>query len=150
MSTPPVMDKTLIALNNLSVRLRRTRCRPGELLVLFSRCLQRSACERKLDETLQNCARCGQCAVCRFLEIRDTYGVQVFMAVGGRQAAARAGAPGIKAIVAVACRKELRAGVFASLRKAVLARTIAWPVGPCKDTTVRMDEVEEAVRWFLR
>ena len=150
MSTPPVMDKTLIALNNLSVRLRRTRCRPGELLVLFSRCLQRSACERKLDETLQNCARCGQCAVCRFLEIRDKYGVQVFMAVGGRQAAARAGAPGVKAIVAVACRKELRAGVFASLRKAVLARTIAWPVGPCKDTTVRMDEVEEAVRWFLR
>jgi len=150
MSTPAVMNKTLIALNNLSVRLRRTRCRPGELLVLFSRCLQRSACERKLDEALQNCARCGRCAVCRFLEIRDTYGVHVFMATGGRQAGARAGAPGIKAIVAVACEKELRAGVFASLPKAVLARTIAWPVGPCKDTTVRMDEVEEAVRWFLR
>ena len=47
------MDKTIIALNNLSVRLRRTRCKPEELLVLFSRCLQRSACKHKLDETLQ-------------------------------------------------------------------------------------------------
>jgi len=144
------MDKTIIALNNLAVRLRRTRCRPEELLVLFSRCLQRSACERRLDETLKDCARCGRCPVCRFLDLRDKYGVHLFLATGGRQAAERAAAPGIKAVVAVACHKELRAGVFASLPKAVLARTIAWPVGPCKDTTIRMDEVEEAVRWFLR
>ena len=145
-----MMDKTLIALNNLAVRLRRTRCKPAELLVLFSRCLQRSACQRKLDETLSGCARCGQCAVCRFLDLRDKYGVHVFMATGGHQAAERSKAPGIKAIVAVACEKELREGVFASLPKAVLAKTIAWPVGKCKDTTVRMDEVEKAVRWFLR
>jgi hypothetical protein len=150
MKPPAVMDKTLIALNNLAVRLRRTRCRPAELLILFSRCLQRSACQRKLDEDLQNCARCGRCPVCKFLDLRDQYGVQVFLATGGGQAAARAAAPGVKAIVAVACRKELRAGVFASLPKAVLGRTIAWPCGPCKDTTVSMDEVEEAVRWFLR
>jgi len=145
-----VMNKTLIALNNLSVRLRRTRCKPAELLVLFSRCLQRSACQHKLDETLGACARCGQCAVCRFLDLRDKCGVQVFMATGGHQAAERSKAPGIKAIVAVACEKELREGVLASLPKAVLAKTIAWPVGKCKDTTVEMDEVEKAVRWFLR
>ena len=144
------MDKTIIALNNLAVRLRRTRCKPPELLVLFSRCLQRSACEKKLDETASGCARCGQCAVCRFLDLKDKYGVEVFMATGGHQAVERSKAPGIKAIVAVACGKELREGVFASLPKAVLAKTIAWPVGKCKDTTIEMDEVEKAVRWFLR
>ena len=145
-----MLDKTIIALNNLSVRLRRTRCKPEELLVLFSRCLQRSACKHKLNEALGECARCGQCAVCRFLDLRDKYGVQVFMATGGHQAVERSKAPGIKAIVAVACEKELREGVFASLPKAVLAKTIAWPVGKCKDTTVEMDEVEKAVQWFLR
>jgi len=147
---PHAIDKTLIALNNLAVRLRRTRCRPHELLVLFSRCLQRSACDRKLDETLANCGRCGRCAVAAFLDLAGKYGIHVFLATGGRQAADRARSPDVKAIVAVACEKELRAGVFASLPKAVLARTIAWPCGPCKDTTVRMDEVEAAVRWFLR
>jgi hypothetical protein len=76
--------------------------------------------------------------------------VHVFLATGGRQAATRAKAPGIKAIVAVACEKELRAGVFAALPKAVLGCTISWPCGPCKDTTIRMETVEEAVRWFLR
>jgi len=146
----PVLDKTLIALNNLAVRLRRTRCRPEGLLVLFSRCLQRSSCDRQLEEDLAECARCGRCAVKGLLDLRDKYGIQVFMATGGRQAAGRAGAPGIRAIVAVACEKELRAGVFASLPKAVLARTIAWPCGPCKDTTIEIAAVEEAVRWFLR
>jgi hypothetical protein len=147
---PTVIDKALVAMNNLAVRLRRTRCRPDELLVLFSRCLQRSACDRKLQEDLAQCARCGRCAVKGLLDLRDKYGIQMFMATGGRQAADLAAAPGVRAIVAVACEKELRAGVFASLPKVVLARTIAWPCGPCKDTTVEIANVEEAIRWFLR
>jgi len=147
---PAVVDKAVVALNNLSVRLRRTRCRSDRILILFAGCLQRSECDRRLDENLSNCGRCGKCAVSGFLGLADRYGVQVMRATGGRQAAARARDPNVKAIVAVACEKELRAGVFACLPKAVLARTIAWPCGPCKDTTIEMGEVEAAVRWFLR
>ena len=145
-----MIDRAVISLSNFAVRLRRTRCRPGEVLVLFSRCLQRSACDRKVAEDLANCARCGKCLVARFLELRDGLGVRVCMATGGRLAAERARDPSVKAIVAVACGKELRAGIFASLPKAVLARSIAWPNGPCKDTTIEFREVEEAVRWLLR
>jgi len=158
---PDVIDKAVVALANLTTRLRRTRCRPEEVLILFASCLQRSACDRRLDEDLANCARCGRCAVSGFLDLAERYGVQVFRATGGRQAAARArdpriravvGArdPRIRAVVAVACRKELREGIFACLPKAVLAQPIAWPCGPCKDTTVEMDRVERAVRWLLR
>ena len=145
-----MIDKAIVTLNNLSVRARRTRCGPEELLVLFSRCLQRSACECRLNEDLNACRRCGQCVVSRFIELRERYGVQVFMATGGRQAASRARDPGVKAMVAVACEKELREGIFATLPKAVLATRISWPCGPCKDTQVAFDRVEEAVRWFLR
>ena len=147
---PAALDKAVVALANLSTRLRRTRCRPEEVLVLFASCLQRSECERRLDDALANCARCGRCAVSAFLDLAETYGVRVYRATGGRHAATRARDPKIKAIVAVACRKELRDGIFACLPKAVLARTIAWPCGPCKDTTIEMGEVEAAVRWFLR
>lgn len=147
---PAVLDKAVVALNNLAVRLRRTRCRSDQVLVLFAGCLQRSGCDRRLDEELSNCARCGKCAVTRFLDLAEKYGVQVYRATGGRQAASRARHPNVKAIVAVACEKELRAGLLACLPKAVLARTIAWPCGPCKDTTIEMDQVEAAVRWFFR
>jgi len=147
---PAALDKALVALANFSTRLRRTRCRSEEVLVLFASCLQRSDCARRLDDGLTTCARCGRCAVAAFLDLADRYGVQVYRATGGRQAAARARDPKVKAIVAVACHKELRDGIFACLPKAALATTIAWPCGPCKDTTVEMDRVEEAVQWFLR
>ena len=145
-----MIDKAVVALNNLSTHLRRTRCRPEEVLILFASCLQRSECDRRLDDDLTNCARCGRCAVAGFLDLADKYGVQVFRATGGRKAAARARDRSIKAVIAVACRKELREGIFACLPKAILAQTIAWPCGPCKDTTVEMDQVEKAVQWFLR
>lgn len=145
-----MIDRTIIRLNNLAVRLRRTRCRPDRLLVLLSRCLQRSACDAKVTESVANCRRCGQCTVARFADLAERTGVQVVMATGGRQAAARTAEPAVKAVVAVACEKELRAGIFASLPKAVLAQTIEWPCGACKDTTVSFDRVEDAVRWFLR
>jgi hypothetical protein len=145
-----VIDRTLIRLNNIAVRLRRTKCKPEELLVLLSRCLQRSACDCKIVDGIANCRRCGQCVVAQFAKMAEKTGVQVFMATGGRQAAARAAQAEIKAIVAVACEKELRAGIFASLPKAVYAQTIEWPCGACKDTTVSFDQVERAVRWFLR
>ncbi len=147
---PAAIDKAIVALSNFSTRLRRTRCRPEEILVLFASCLQRSECDRRLDEGLTTCARCGRCAVGGFLDLAGRYGVQVYRATGGRQAAARARDPNIKAIVAVACRKELREGVFACLPKAVLGTTIAWPCGPCKDTTVELARVEDAIRWLLR
>ena len=145
-----MIDRTVIRLNNLSVRLRRTRCKPQELLVLLSRCLQNSACDCKITEGIGLCRRCGKCVVAKFASMAEKTGVQVFMATGGRQAAARAAQPEVKAIVAVACEKELRAGIFASLPKAVYAQTIEWPCGACKNTTVSFDLVERAVGWFLR
>ncbi len=145
-----MIDRAVVSLNNMTVRLRRTRCRPDELLVLFSRCLQRSACDCNIADDLANCRRCGQCVVARFHEMADEYGVKLFLATGGRHAAERAAQDDVKAIVAVACEKELRAGLFAALPKPVLATGIDWPCGPCKDTTVDFHQVEEAVRWFLR
>lgn len=145
-----MINRTLIRLNNLAVRLRRTRCKPDQLLILLSRCLQRSACDCKVIDGIANCRRCGRCVVSRFAKLGEETGVRVFMATGGRQAAERAARPEVKAIVAVACEKELRAGIFASLPKAVYAQTIEWPCGACKDTTVSFERVEHAVRWFLR
>ena len=147
---PAVVDKAVVALNNLSVRLRRTRCRPDQVLVLFAACLQRSECERRLDGGLSNCARCGKCAVSRFLDLADRYGVQVFRATGGREAAARGRDPNVKAIVAVACRKELSDGLKVAFPKPTLLLELGTPNGPCKDTCIDFDAVRAAVARFLR
>ena len=144
------MSRALMALNNLAVRLRRKRCRPEQLLLLFSSCLQRSACGCNLNEDVRNCRQCGQCVVGQFIELADQYGVQLFRATGGRLAAQKARDPSIKAVVAVACSKELSEGIKAIFPKAVLVQELCTPNGPCKDTQVDFDEVRKAVEYFLR
>ena len=140
----------LKTLNNLSVRLRRKRCRPDQLLLLFSSCLQRSSCDGNVVGSLDNCRRCGQCVVCEFLDLADELGVNVFLATGGRLAAEKARDPKIKAIVAVACGKELSEGIKATFPKPVLVQELTTPNGPCKDTQVDFQAVRKAVEYFLR
>ncbi len=145
-----MINKTVVRLNNLAVRMRRARCRPEELLLLLSRCLQNSACTCQVGDDVQNCRRCGQCPIAKLSELAERYGIEAALATGGRQAVAAARQPHIKAVVAVACDRELREGIFAALPKPVLAAGITWPNGPCKDTDICIDAVEEAVQWLLR
>ena len=143
------VDSAIVALNNLVVRGRRKHVEPGELLLLLPSCLQSSRCNRNLAHDIRNCAGCGNCSVAGLLELADRYGVKPFIASGGRLAAIEAKKREIKAIVAVACKKELREGILAVLPKAVTAVVNLRPNGPCKDCSVNISEVEDAVRAFL-
>jgi len=144
------MGRTLNWLNNTAMRLRRKRYRPDEVLLLFSSCLQRSACECNVRESLDHCRRCGQCVVGPMLDLAEELGIRAFMATGGRLAARAARSPDVKAIVAVACHKELSEGLGAVFPKPVLLLEISTPHGPCKDTRIDFDRVREAVLRFLR
>jgi len=143
------IDSAIVALNNLVVRGRRKRVKPGELLLLLPACLQNSQCSRNLAHDIFNCGRCGKCSVAALLELAEHYGVKPFIASGGRLAAIEAKKPEVKAIVAVACQKELREGILAVLPKAVMAIVNLRPHGPCKDCSVNTGEVESAIRGFL-
>jgi uncharacterized protein len=144
------MGRTLNALNNVLVRIRRARCAPQNLLLLFSSCLQKSTCECNIRSSLDNCKRCGGCVVGPLLDLAEQYGLQAFVAAGGRLAAAKCSAPSVKAIVAVACCKELSEGLRAVFPKPTLLVQLSTPNGPCKDTEVDYDRVRQAVEWFLR
>lgn len=135
---------------NLATRLRRSRCKPERLLILFPSCLQYSECPQKITNDVQNCKRCGRCKVKSILELAEEYGCQCLVATGGRLALQIARGDGVDAVVAVACEKELQGGLRAVLPKPSLGVINLRPHGPCKDTDVDLAQVEEAVRWFLR
>ena len=62
----------------------------------------------------------------------------------------RAREAGVKAVVAVACEKELKQGIRAAFPKAVIGVINTRPKGPCFDTDVDLNEVERAIEWLLR
>ncbi|MDI6775421.1 MAG: DUF116 domain-containing protein [Verrucomicrobiota bacterium] len=139
----------IIRWNNVWVRKRRARVPPANLLLLLSRCLQRSLCRRKVARDPAECERCGGCDVAGLLALRDELKVQCRIADGGREALALTRDQSVRAVVAVACEKELFEGIRGAFPKPVLAILNETPNGPCHDTRVDVEGVRAAAREII-
>lgn len=144
-----MFDAQITRLGNWVTRLRKVRVRPEELLLLFPHCLQWSKCPHNILADLENCRHCGKCKISELIQLAERMGIQIFVASGGRQAVKRVRQENVKAIVAVACEKEIREGLFATFPKPVIGVVNLRPSGPCVDTDCNMLEVESALREFL-
>ena len=142
--------KWIIKWNNRLVRWRRIKVRPEEILLLLPHCLHRQSCRQNVVHSLDECKRCGACCVGDLAGIRDDFGVVACIAGGGREALARTKQPGIKAVVAVACEKELVQGIFASFPKPVTGIVNVTPEGPCKNTLADPEKVIKAIESLTR
>lgn len=140
-----MIRRLVIRVNNAVVRRRRVRAAPEQLLLLGPHCLQQHLCERPVKDDMTQCARCGRCRVADLVVLCEEYGIRGCLAGGGRQAVAAVRHPQVKAVVAVACDRELCAGIMAAFPKPVLAVPNQLPNGPCRDTTVDINAVRAAV-----
>ena len=144
------MGRTMVKFFNFLTRLRRPTCRPEELLILIPSCLQRSECTRKITNDVGECLRCGKCKVKDVIELAEKYGARCAVATGGRLALEMGRDRAVKAVVGVACEKELSAGMSALFPKASLGVINLRPHGPCKDTDVDLEELEEAILRLIK
>ena len=85
------------------------------------------------------------------MEITDKYKVKAFILAGGEAARARICEHKPRACVAVACERDLVAGIsdVASAKLIGIGIPNKRPEGPCKNTTLDLKEFENAVRFFL-
>jgi hypothetical protein len=116
--------------NALATR-RGRRVGRGELLVLIPRCLSKTT----LDGVL---------------EVAGRYEVPVFVATRGQLArrAIRERRP--RAVVAVACERDMVTGLHDVAAKIpVLGLTMRLPAGPCKDAVIDLERFESFVRSFV-
>ncbi len=144
------MGRRLVKLLNSVTRFRRSRCKPEELLLLVPMCLQNSQCTQKIANDINECRRCGRCKVKDLVELSEKYGTQRLVATGGRVALEVAKKKGVRAVIAIACEKELQGGMTAVFPKPSLGIINIRPHGPCKDTDVDLEQVGKAIRWMLR
>jgi hypothetical protein len=125
-------DNAAIAVYNRLAWARDWRVRANEVLILIPRCLSRSALEG-------------------VMEIAKRYDVATFVATRGAYArqAIRERRP--KAVVAVACERDMVSGLRdVAGRLPVLGLTMQLPNGPCKDASLDLVEMEAFVRKYLR
>lgn len=141
---------SFIALHNLLVGSGSVAIgSSGELLVLIPVCLQRTECRRRVSIDVDNCARCGKCQIDDFLRLRDTYGCMLRVCTGGTAARRFIQELRPRAVLAVACERDLTSGIKDVGTLPVVAVANERPNGPCRDTCVDMRAVENGVRQFL-
>lgn len=125
-------DNAAVAVYNRLAWAREWRVRANELLILIPRCLSRAALDGVMD-------------------IAKRYDVATFVATRGAYArqAIRERRP--KAVVAVACERDMVSGLRdVAGRLPVLGLTMQLPNGPCKDASLDLAKMEEFVRRYLR
>jgi len=143
------IKRSFIAVNNNLVSAKRIKIEPHQLLLLAPHCLQNSDCLHKVTGNIDNCRRCGKCNVNDILNLRDRYGIRVGMATGGTLARKYVRDYRPKAIVAIACERDLTSGILDANPVPVLGVTNLRPEGPCQNTRVSLQRVDEAVQFFL-
>ena len=125
------VEHAAIDVYNTLAERRGRRVGKGELLVLIPRCLSKQA----LDGVL---------------EIAGRYEVPVFVATRGQLARRVIRERRPRAVVAVACERDMMTGLRDVAGKLpVLGLTMQLPNGPCRDASVDLDQMEKWVQGLV-
>lgn len=123
---------SFIKVSNTLTQLARKKFKTSNLLILLPHCLQRSLRQQ-------------------LVQLGKKYNVGVFIASGGSVARKIISEQRPKAVIAIACERDLILGIQEIFMKIpVLGIPNIRPEGPCKNTTVDFHEVENAIRFFLK
>lgn len=140
------VEQSFVAVNNALVKQHHVRVPSNRLLILTPHCLQLDTCPRKITRNVENCAQCGGCSVGSLLKLCHQYGMHLVVATGGTLARQLVAKARPKAIIAVACERDLTSGIQDVFPIPVIAIFNQRPFGPCFNTRVDIARVEEAIR----
>ena len=143
------VQQSFIAVNNQLVRSNVGSVKPDRLLILLPHCVQLNDCNIKITGDVHRCRGCGRCEIKDLVAIADKCGVDLSVATGGTLARRIIMDKKPKAIIAVACERDLTSGIVDSYPLPVLGILNDRPFGPCFNTRVDMKDVIEALEFFL-
>jgi hypothetical protein len=135
--------------NNRLVEQHFSGQKPRSGLVLLPFCLQHTACPHRIVWDLDNCERCGRCAIGPTLDLADRAGLAVKVAVRGvfGPEFVRQLKPDLT--IAVACEDELFKGIVRAAGFRCYGIIGEQPEGYCRNTTVAADKLAAALDLFF-
>jgi len=141
--------RSFIAINNQLVLAQHLKTTPDKLLLLMPHCLQFHECQFRITGNVVHCKKCGKCPIKGLVELSEKYEVGLAVATGGTLARRIVVERRPRMIIAVACERDLSSGIQDSYPLPVYGILNHRPQGPCFDTLVNLERVEEALQTFL-
>lgn len=142
------LQRAFINVSNHLVGIHGIRVKGSEIMILLPHCMQKSDCRYKVTNDVENCRRCGRCTLNDLLSLKEKYGCHIVVATGGTLARKFVRELRPKAIVAVACERDLASGIQDTYPMPVTGVLNIRPEGPCVNTSVDVREVERAIQLF--
>lgn len=143
------IEQSFIEVSNHLVKQKQITVPPERLLILTPHCIQNDECPYKITRDTANCKRCGNCQVDDLIALSETYGIQVAIVTGGTMARKVIKGMRPKAVLAIACERDLTSGIQDVFPLPVIGILNERPYGPCCNTRVDMKRVKELVADFL-
>ena len=134
--------------NQLNLR-RKIHYHPSEVLILAPHCLQKVDCPYKITVDVQNCHHCGRCSIDGLLKLSEERGVHLAIASGGTFARKIIKEIRPKAVISIACERDLYSGIRDVSQIDVVGILNERPNGPCYNTHVQLCKVNQALDYFL-
>jgi hypothetical protein len=146
-SKKEAFQAVIIKLNNRI--LERAGLHPDKLLLLLPHCLQVDTCDIRITNNVRNCKGCGKCRMKGLIEISDKYNLDLHVATGGNLARRIVMDVRPDLILAIACERDLCSGIADVYPMPVYGVTNERPHGPCVNTTVSLQKIEDAISLLL-
>ncbi|MGM0652381.1 MAG: DUF116 domain-containing protein [Bacillota bacterium] len=143
------IQSSFIEINNRLLEAKKIKVPAQKLLLLLPHCLQYEGCPHKITRNPFNCRRCGSCSIGKLVEMADQWQFQIQVVTGGTLARRAVSKLKPHLILAVACERDLSSGIVDSYPMPVCGVLNERPEGPCFNTMVSLDSLEEKVRSIL-
>ncbi len=143
------IQSSFIQVSNHLISPEDIKVKPEEVLILAPHCIQDADCQFRVTSSLENCRRCGKCQVDDLIGLKEKYGVGLSFATGGTLARKIIKETRPKVIVAIACERDLSSGIQDIYPLPVVGVINLRPNGPCYNTKVEINKVEEALKKLL-
>ncbi|HBH0698005.1 TPA: DUF116 domain-containing protein [Clostridioides difficile] len=134
-----------IKLNNEYIYSNKYNFNREDIIILIPHCIQENSCKLKVTNDIDNCKECGRCNVGELIKLKEKTNVKIFVATGGTLARKIIMDNKPKAVVAVACERDLTSGIQDIKKIPVLGVFNKRPNGPCVNTNVDMMDIEKAI-----
>lgn len=143
------IEGSFVAVSNQIIKNRHLKVPPDKLLVVTPHCLQLATCPHKITRDPNNCKRCGGCDIGALVTMAEEMGFHFFVVTGGTLARQTVMRLRPRAVVAIACERDLASGIQDVYPIPSVGVLNIRPNGPCYNTHVDLAEFRRAIEDIL-
>lgn len=141
------VDELYVDLRNKVCEKKFVEVPAKQRVVFLPQCLRGANCKAPQDDEGYHCLKCGGCSIAKIMEFTEKNGTRVFILPGGSMIHRMMQKYSPKAVIGVACNRELVEGISAMEKVNIPSQGIFLLKDGCKNTEVDLEEVLEKIKW---